>query len=356
MSEIREKIQEVDIVGLLLLLWNGRRRIILNCIIALVLAIVVAFSIPKKYTSAVVMAPEISASGGFAGGLGEIAAIAGVNIGGLSGNDDALYPELYPQIVSSTPFLIDILSMEVETNEGDSLTLYDFISKHTKTPWWVKIYSVPMNFFKRLFVSEEPGSEFAMSSGTSTVSYTKKQYSTMMHLEKSIAVDVDKGNSLVTINVSLQDKKLAADVANAIAERLKLYIEDYRSAKSRKDLEYSEKLYEEFKAKYIDAQKEYAKYANLHQNVVNMKYQVELSRLQNEMDLAFGIYSQMAQTLEMARAKVQEDTPVCVVIQPAYVQIKASSPKKIMMATMYLFLAFFGTSAWIIIKDRIVKK
>ena len=104
MSENREKIQEVDIVGLLLLLWNGRRRIILNCIIALVLAIVVAFSIPKKYTSAVVMAPEISASGGFAGGLGEIAAIAGVNIGGLSGNDDALYPELYPQIVSSTPF------------------------------------------------------------------------------------------------------------------------------------------------------------------------------------------------------------------------------------------------------------
>ena len=114
-------------------------------------------------------------------------------------------------------------------------------------------------------------------------------------------------------------------------------------------------MYEEFKVKYIDAQKVYADYANLHQNVINKKYQVELDRLHNEMDLAFSIYSQMAQTLEMARAKVQEDTPVCVIIEPAYIQIKASSPRKVMMAALYVFLAFFGTSAWIIIKDRIIK-
>jgi uncharacterized protein involved in exopolysaccharide biosynthesis len=121
-------------------------------------------------------------------------------------------------------------------------------------------------------------------------------------------------------------------------------------------LQYTEQLYEEFKEKYIAAQSAYAEYANLHQNVVNKKYQVELLRLENEMELAFGVYSQTAQALEMSRAKVQENTPVCVVIQPAYVPVKASSPKKLMMAALYVFLAFFGTSAWIILKDRVVKR
>ena len=64
----------------------------------------------------------------------------------------------------------------------------------------------------------------------------------------------------------------------------------------------------------------------------------------------------MAQNLEVARAKVQENMPVCVVIEPSYIQIKASSPKKIMTLMLYVFLAFFGTSAWIVIKDRIIKK
>ena len=354
MSDNKEKTEELDIVGILLLLWSKRENIIINCSLAFVLAVIVAFSIPKKYTSTVVMAPEISSSGGGYGGLGDIAAMAGVNLGGLSGNNDALYPELYPQIVSSSPFLIDILSMDVETVEGDSMTLYNFISEHTRTPWWSKIISLPIKFLKKTFSSEVDAGNMPVASDA--IQLTRKQYSTMIHLEKSIKVDVDKGNSLVTIDVSFQDKKIAADVANEISERLKEYIENYRSAKARQDLEYSEKLYEEFKIKYIDAQKVYAEYANLHQNVVNKKFLVELTRLENEMQLAFGVYSQMAQALEMARAKVQECTPVCVVIQPAFIQVKASSPKKMMMAALYVFLAFFGTTAWIVIKDRIVKK
>lgn len=48
------------------------------------------------------LAPE---SGGKSGGgsMGALAAMAGINLGTSSG-EDALSPELYPDIVSSTPF------------------------------------------------------------------------------------------------------------------------------------------------------------------------------------------------------------------------------------------------------------
>ena len=41
-------------------------------------------------------------------------------------------------------------------------------------------------------------------------------------------------------------------------------------------------------------------------------------------------------------------------MQPAIMPIKASSPKKMMIGLLYVFLAFFGTTAWIIVKDRII--
>ena len=58
----------------------------------------------------------------------------------------------------------------------------------------------------------------------------------------------------------------------------------------------------------------------------------------------------------MARAKVAESTPVCVVMQPAIVPVKASSPKKMMMGLLYVFLTFFGTVAWILVDEYIISR
>ena len=83
-----------------------------------------------------------------------------------------------------------------------------------------------------------------------------------------------------------------------------------------------------------------------------MQYQVEQERLSNEMNLAYDVYNQLASQHEMAKAKVQEKTPVCVLMQPPVVPFKASHPKKMMMGLLYVFLAFFGTAAWLLIKEE----
>ena len=177
-----------------------------------------------------------------------------------------------------------------------------------------------------------------------------------MALEKRIAVSVDKGNNMITIDVTMQDPKIAARVANAVSEKLQRYVEKYRSAKARKDLEYAEIFFKDSEAKYLEAQKAYAEYAEQHKNIVNAKYQIELDRLSQEKELVFNNYSQMAQNLEVARVRVQEQTPVCVVVQPAYAPIKAASPKKVMMLLLYVFIALFGTVTWIVVQDKIVNR
>lgn len=54
----------------------------------------------------------------------------------------------------------------------------------------------------------------------------------------------------------------------------------------------------------------------------------EQERLQNDMSLAYQVYSQVANQLQVARAKVQEEKPVFAVVEPAVVPLEPSGPVK----------------------------
>ena len=82
---------------------------------------------------------------------------------------------------------------------------------------------------------------------------------------------------------------------------------------------------------------------------------MEQDRLSDENDIAYNLYNQLAQQLDMCRTKLLEKTPVVVLLQPSTVPYKATTPKKMMIGILFVFLAFFGTAAWIIVKDRILE-
>ena len=75
---------------------------------------------------------------------------------------------------------------------------------------------------------------------------------------------------------------------------------------------------------------------------------VEGDRLRNDMNLAYQVYSQTAQQLQLIRGKVQEAKPVFAVVNPATVPIKASAPRKLMILVGVVFLAICGTAGWIL--------
>jgi hypothetical protein len=81
------------------------------CGIAAVIGLIVGFSIPKEYTSTIVIAPE-SSSAKSGGGLSSLASLAGINMN--LNTADAIYPDLYPQIVGSVPFLTDLFEIPVQ--------------------------------------------------------------------------------------------------------------------------------------------------------------------------------------------------------------------------------------------------
>ena len=331
-------------------LWDARMLIIKVAGIAAILGAIIVLTTPKKYTAIATLAPETTKASN--SNISNIASMLGV--GGLNlGNDaDALKVTLYPDIVASTPFIIDLLNTQVSTiKEGQpDTTLTGYLKEYTSSSLLGKCISLPFKAIggiKSLFVGDKEN-EDSQSDEINPFQLTKGQFKLVKSLRKLIHAKVDKKTGVTTISVTMQDPLVAASVADTVVQNLKRHITKYRISKAEKDFAYWEQLYNERKEEYYHKQQLYAEYVDANKNVILQSVRIEQTRLQNEMNLAYQIYSNVATQLQMAKAKVQEAKPVFTEIEPASVPLlPTGTTRKIQLLAIILF-AIGCTIAWIL--------
>ena len=336
--------EEIDLLELATTLWKQRKKLAIWSICGALVGLVIAFSIPKEYATSVKLAPEVTDTKASGGSLGALASMAGLSMN-ASGGADAVYPQLYPDVVSSVPFITSLFDVEVQTKEdGRKMTVKEFLEEETTGPWWGTIFGLPgqiIGFFKS---DEEVPEDHKLDNFQLTMDENKL----VEALNERVSASVDQKTSVVTIDVKMQDPLVSAILADTVVARLQEYVTDYRTNKARNDLEYAIKLNEEAKDNYYKAQQRYADYLDRNQGLAFHSAQTMRDRLENESALTFNLYNQTAQQVQRAQAKVQENTPVYAVVVPATVPIKAASPKKVMILAGFTFLAFVACAAWIL--------
>ena len=343
-----EQEQEIDLIELAKKLLENWRFILKVCAIGLVVGIVVAFSIPKEYETKVILAPETNSAQ--SGNIGTLAAMAGINLQQNTGSE--LSPQLYPDIVSSTPFLLGLFKVEVKDSKKNiDMSLYTYLSEKQKAAWWSYIMSAPFKLIG-LFSSKKAENTVVRDTIDSRViTLSNMQQGILGALKSRINVSVNKSTGVISLSSTMQSAEISAAVADTVISYMQKYIIGYRTQKARKDLDYTAQLYNEAQKNYYDAQSNLSKYMDENQGIVLARYRNTQERLQNEANVAFGVYNQMAQQLQMAKMKVQDTTPVYTIIQPAVVPLGAASPKKMLILIGFGFLAFVGACGWILVKD-----
>lgn len=336
--------KEIDLLELASKLWIQRKKLAIWSVCGAVIGLVIAFSIPKEYTTSVKLAPEATDGKAAGGGLSSLAAMAG--LGSAASGVDAVYPQLYPDVVSSVPFTTSLFNVEVETkNDGQKFTVQQYLEEETKSPWWSAVIGAPFKLLGMILSSDEETGE---GKALDNFCLTKEESALVEAINQRVSASVDQKTNVVTINVNMQDPLVSAILADTVVARLQDYVTQYRTNKARKDLEYAETLNEEAKDEYYKAQQRYAEYLDRNQGLAFQSAQITRDRLENETSLAFNLYNQTAQQVQKAKAKVQETTPVYAIITPATVPVKASSPKKLMILVGFTFLAFVACAAWIL--------
>ena len=347
---------EIDLMDILRRIVGIRKAIYKAAGIGLLIGIVVAISIPKQYTVTVTLSPEMgSAKEGGLSGLAASFLGNGVTMGDAT---DALNASLSADIVSSTPFLMELSAMKIPVTRNEVMTLDTYLDEES-SPWWsyvIGLSSMAIGGVKSLFISEED--EFMSSDKAShgTIELSKKESVKIETLKRKIAASVDKKTAMTTVAVTFQNPKVAAIVADSVVGKLQEYIINYRTSKAKEDCVYLERLFKERQQEYYVAQKKYADYLDSHDNIILQSARAEQERLQNDMSLAYQVYSQVASQLQVARAKVQEEKPVFAVVEPAVVPLDPSGTSKKIYVLAFIFLSVCIVIFWKLFGENILNK
>lgn len=352
--EVVEEESSIDFGKIFKDLLKHKRLYFIVLPVAFVLAAIYALSLPNYYTCKVTLAPEMGGSSRAGGSLAGLASSFGINLGSAQSGADAINPMLYPDLMNSVDFKTSLFPVPV-TIEGDkakgeasrTMSYYDYLAKNQKTPWW----SNAKKAFFGLFRSEKEDKDEKVD----PFRLTKDQTAIATAINKNIVCDVDKKTMVITINVTDQDPVICATMADSVKNRLQKFITDYRTSKVRVDLEYNQKLYAETKARYDRARRLYAEFSDANQDIILESVRQRQTELENEMQLQYNAYTQVAAQLLAAEAKVQQETPAFTTLQSATVPVLKAGPKRAQMCLIFLFLAFLGTTAWILYKEDDLK-
>lgn len=346
-----KKMINIDIRSVLTLLNGDKRKLGLWCCVAAAVGIVVALTTPKTYKSTVILAPEETESG-FSGSLSSLASMVGMNMK-IGQTGDALYPEIYPDLVESTDFSVGLFPIKVTTKNGDvKCDYYTYFLEHNK----MALIQYPMaaiaKIMRAIRSTDNAGGDRGKNGEKTPLWLTPKQEDVVNHISRAVKCAVDKKTSVITITVEDQDPMVAALMADSVKSHLQVAITDYRTKKARVDLDYMQKIYDDARAQYDKARQLYASYADANQDVILQSFKMKQDDLENDMQLKYNIYTQVVEQMQLARAKVQERTPAFTVVQSANVPSKPSSKSRASVVMLFVFMGFFLRLAVVMWKNR----
>lgn len=353
MSENNKK-DVIDLTEVWNLLKAKKKVFFIVLPIVFVLSCLWIFPQPRYYRCNVKLAPEATGENMAAGGLLSIASQFGVNFGGAS--QDAIYPLLYPDVVSSNEFLIGLLGINVKSVDGLVTTdYYNYMSKFQKKNPITAPFNKMKNSIGKLFASNEQPGPPSKGTGMNAFRMSKKDSELLDRIKANISCDVDKKTEVITIKVEDQDPLVCATMADSVRGHLQAFITKYRTNKACVDVEHYEKLAKQSKHEYEHCVREYSAYCDANQDVTLQSFISKRDELENEMQLKFNAYNAMRTQLEAMRAKLQEKTPAFTTIESATVPVKPAGPKRIIFIFGMCFLATFVTALWLARKQLFTK-
>jgi uncharacterized protein involved in exopolysaccharide biosynthesis len=311
--------------------------------VALLVGIIIGFSIPKTYNCKILLAPELGGKSA-SGSLSSIASSFGINVGsGASASGDAITPSLYPDLMNSVDFKTALFPVKVKRKKDvQSMTYYDYMKNEWKTAWWEDLFGL---------MAPKKQKDTLVN----TFELTGEQARIADLIIRNVACFIDKKTNLITINVTAQDPHVAAQLADSVKNRLQDFLTEYKTSKARHDLAFAEKLQCQAKKDYEHARRLYVDYMDANQEVMLMSAMQRQNDLENEMQLQYNNYTAVSAQVIAGKAKVQEETPAFTTLQSATVPLGPSGPQKGQITLICLFLALLGTTIYVLQKENQLK-
>lgn len=344
--------REIDLIDLIRKLWLERMFILKVTGVFILLGLLTALTGAKEYTASCQFVPQTSKNANNSS-MARLASLAGINMGSLATGEQLLSPLVYPNVLNSIAFKRDLLQTQIRINgEEEPITLLTYLSdkkyrKFSLTGTILK-YTVGLPGLIVHAIKGEPEEQETIAD-ESFVVLTKEEYTAIRALESVIGIEVEEKKGYIALSAQMPEPYAAAQVAESALELLQKYITEFKVDKVQSNLEFIQERYDELKKEYEEIQEQRAAYKDANQGISTSRARTNLEKLDNQYNLAYSIYSEMATQLEQAKIQVKETTPILTVIDPVSMPIKPSKPRKMMILVGFTFLGGVAACGYVLI-------
>lgn len=348
--------QVIDIIKLIKELWLNRLFILTVLVSVFALGLFIYATSDRIFFSESKLLPEST-------GQSQVNQLfqAADNIFGIqrrASDDQDIGVSLYPFIVESLPFQIELMQKEVFFGDiGESVTIFDYFTHHYQPGLYTRIKQTLHNLtfrlpstlsslFRRGSDDELPDIDFSQFSSFDDALVLDSRVRRVADTMRSfITITRDPQSGLVSIGVSAPDPAAAAAIVNLVKNQLQEYVIEYRTEKAMLNLQFIEEQFSDAKLMFRAVQDSLAEFQERNQNITRPTVTVQEQRLEYEFEMAFSLYNNLGRRLQEAQITVQEETPVFRVHEPAVVPTRPSQPNavRIIFGSLFvgLFLGFF---------------
>lgn len=342
---------EIDLIELIRKIWRAKTSILKFVILFFVLGVLVALFSAKEYTATTVMIPQTSDDKISSSGLGGLAAMAGINLGGAS--SEAIPLSTYPEIVNSIPFKKKLVQTMLKFEEIDNEISYQqYYWDYAKPNFLDNIKKYTIGLPTVIFGKKDDEKDKSQQENE-ILSITRKEKKLFDGISEQLTLNIDEKKGIITLAYNMPEALAAAQMLQRAQTLLQETITAFKIQKASDELNFIRQRYEDSEKDFKSKQFALAQFQDRNRDLFSSLPQTRLQQLQADYNLAFSVYSELAKQLETKQIKVKEDQPIFTIIEPVSIPNERSKPKRVIIVAIWTLLGMVVGIGSIFIKDFI---
>jgi len=301
-----------DWMEILSLLWQSRKFIGIVTGAVTVLAVVISFILPESFKSTAVLLPDTEKSKlGSLSGMSDLAAMAGITIGG-----EVSIVKLYPTILKSESVLQNVIYARYKTKEfPDSVNLIKY--------WEIKEKNSERDF------------EVAL-----------------LELRTELDVALELKTGIVTMSIETEEPQLSADILNNVIRFSDKFIRTKRNTSALEQRKWIEARLVEVKEDLSTAENKLKEFREKNRMVSGSpQLLLDQERLARELQINSTMYIELKKQYELIKIEEIRTTPIISVMDYGRAAAKKERPKRSFIVLILFMLSLIGTGGYRIIKQ-----
>lgn len=357
---IHEHEEKISITGLFSMIY--KEKLLLAFFIAgfLGIGLFIYFLSPKEYKTSAVLLPESNTSN--IGGIGNLASLAGVNLGRMATMDRTLSPNVYQDIIKSTPFLNELVSTSYYFPSIEKeCTLADYLVIYSEPTFWEKMGNIfrknpqakPVGPLDSLTGAANISDSTEVAIFSNTI-FQPLNRTAIVRLNNRIIYNTNLSTGLITISLDLQDPDVGARVLQEIIAQLINISQRYSGQRDSTSIEQLDRQILDRKKEYEAATRRLASFQDQNRGLILSIDKTAIEQLQNDVTLSRNIYTSLLQQREQISIQSKSQKAPISIIEPVQIASGPYTPRLLKTFIISIFMGIFVGSCFILTRKSIL--